>query len=71
MTNYKNKKINLESLDINTKMLHGGVQRSNFGETSEAIFLNSGFCYNLLKLLKVDLMVKILVLYIRDISIQL
>ena len=46
MTNYKNKKINLESLDINTKMLHGGVQRSNFGETSEAIFLNSGFCYN-------------------------
>jgi O-succinylhomoserine sulfhydrylase len=46
MTNYQNKKINLEQLDIATKMLHGGIERSNFGETSEAIFLNSGFCYN-------------------------
>jgi O-succinylhomoserine sulfhydrylase len=46
MTNYQNKKINIGHLDIATKMLHGGIERSNFGETSEAIFLNSGFCYN-------------------------
>lgn len=28
-----------------TKLVRGGTKRSNFGETSEAIFLNSGFCY--------------------------
>jgi O-succinylhomoserine sulfhydrylase len=28
-----------------TNMVHGGVKRSQFGETSEAIFLNSGYCY--------------------------
>lgn len=28
-----------------TKLVRGGTQRSNYGETSEAIFLNSGFCY--------------------------
>lgn len=27
-------------------MVRGGTLRSNFGETSEAIFMNSGFCYN-------------------------
>lgn len=30
---------------VNTKLVRGGTMRSNFGETSEAIFLNSGFCY--------------------------
>lgn len=30
----------------NTKLVRGGTLRSNFGETSEAIFLNSGFCYD-------------------------
>lgn len=28
-----------------TKLVRGGTIRSNFGETSEALFLNSGFCY--------------------------
>ncbi len=29
-----------------TKLVRGGTLRSNFGETSEAIFLNSGFVYD-------------------------
>ena len=29
-----------------TKLVRGGTKRSNFGETSEAIFLTSGFCYD-------------------------
>ncbi len=29
-----------------TKLVRGGTVRSNFGETSEALFLNSGFCYD-------------------------
>ena len=29
-----------------TRLVRGGTKRSNFGETSEAIFLNSGFCYD-------------------------
>jgi O-succinylhomoserine sulfhydrylase len=28
-----------------TKLVRGGTMRSEFGETSEALFLNSGFCY--------------------------
>ncbi|MDA0782025.1 MAG: O-succinylhomoserine sulfhydrylase [Rickettsiales bacterium] len=40
----KNKE-NQENWKINTKLVRGGTLRSNFGETSEAIFLNSGFCY--------------------------
>lgn len=28
-----------------TQLVHGGTQRSPFGETSEAIFMNSGFVY--------------------------
>ncbi len=43
---YKNKELLVEKLGIETKLIRGGVTRSNFGETSEAIFLNSGFCYN-------------------------
>jgi O-succinylhomoserine sulfhydrylase len=42
---YKNKKL-ADNLDIQTKLVRGGVVRSNFGETSEALYLNSGFCYN-------------------------
>jgi O-succinylhomoserine sulfhydrylase len=30
----------------NTIAVRGGTKRSEFGETSEAIFLNSGFCYD-------------------------
>ena len=29
-----------------TKLIHGGTQRSSFGETSEALFLTSGFVYD-------------------------
>ena len=28
-----------------TRLVHGGVGRSPHGETSEALFLTSGFCY--------------------------
>lgn len=28
-----------------TRLVRGGTKRSNFGETSEAIFMTSGFCY--------------------------
>lgn len=31
---------------LDTTLVRGGTRRSNFGETSEAIFLNSGFCYD-------------------------
>lgn len=29
-----------------TKLVHAGTLRSQFGEVSEAVFLNSGFCYD-------------------------
>lgn len=29
-----------------TQLVRGGTMRSNYGETSEALFLNSGFCYD-------------------------
>ena len=45
MTNYKNKKLSA-SAHLDTNLIRGGALRSEFGETSEAIFLNSGFCYN-------------------------
>lgn len=32
--------------DLETRLIHGGSLRSQFGEVSEAIFLNSGFCYD-------------------------
>jgi len=44
--NYKNKNLDFSKLDSQTKMIRGGSLRSNFGETSEAVYLNSGFCYN-------------------------
>ena len=44
--NYKNKTTDFKKLHPDTQMVRGGTIRSNFGETSEAIFLNSGFCYN-------------------------
>jgi O-succinylhomoserine sulfhydrylase len=31
---------------IETQLVHGGAMRSQFGEVGEAIFLNSGFCYD-------------------------
>lgn len=46
MTDYTNKKTDYSKLHLETKLVRGGTIRSNFGETSEAIFLNSGFCYD-------------------------
>lgn len=46
MSNYKNKNINIKNYADQTQLVRGGSFRSNFGETSEAIFMNSGFCYN-------------------------
>ncbi len=43
---YKNKSLDFKKLRPETQMVRGGTIRSNFGETSEAIFLNSGFAYN-------------------------
>lgn len=46
MSSYKNKGTDLSKAGLQTKMVRGGTLRSNFGETSEAIFMNSGFAYN-------------------------
>ncbi len=35
-----------KELGLETKLVRGGTDRSSFGETSEAIYLNSGFCYD-------------------------
>lgn len=43
---YLNKKTNFKKLHQDTQLIRAGSLRSNFGETSEAIFMNSGFCYN-------------------------
>jgi O-succinylhomoserine sulfhydrylase len=40
------KKQDPKSWKLATKLVRGGTRRSNFGETSEAIFLNSGFSYD-------------------------
>ncbi len=45
MTDYKNRKLP-DDARLETQMIRGGALRSNFGETSEAIYMNSGFCYN-------------------------
>lgn len=42
---YRNRKP-LTAAAIETKQVRSGLIRSNYGETSEAIFMNSGFCYN-------------------------
>lgn len=42
---YKNKDLP-QDIKFETKLVRGGTLRSNFGETSEAIYMNSGFCYN-------------------------
>lgn len=42
---YKNKKLP-KTARLETKLIRGGMLRSSFGETSEAIYMNSGFCYN-------------------------
>ncbi len=36
----------LADAGLETRLVHGGSMRSQFGEVGEAIFLNSGFCYD-------------------------
>lgn len=36
----------LRDCGLETQLVHGGALRSQFGEVSEAIFMNSGFCYD-------------------------
>lgn len=43
---YKNKNLDFKNFQLETQMVRGGTIRSDFGETSEAIFMNSGFSYN-------------------------
>ncbi|MDX1949941.1 MAG: aminotransferase class I/II-fold pyridoxal phosphate-dependent enzyme [Rickettsiales bacterium] len=40
------RKQDLQNTSLQTKLVRAGAARSEFGETSEAIFLNSGFCYS-------------------------
>jgi O-succinylhomoserine sulfhydrylase len=35
-----------ETWRMRTRLVRGGARRSQFGETSEALFLNSGFVYD-------------------------
>ena len=40
------KKQDMSRAGIETKMVRGGTLRSQYGEVSEAIWMNSGFCYD-------------------------
>jgi O-succinylhomoserine sulfhydrylase len=40
------KDVDQKNWNRSTQLVRGGTKRSNFGETSEAIFMNSGFCYD-------------------------
>ncbi len=42
----KHRKSGKRELGAATKLVHGGTVRSSFGETSEALFLNSGYVYD-------------------------
>lgn len=46
MTAYKNKPTDPRKWRPATALVHGGTVRSQFGETSEALFLNAGYVYN-------------------------
>jgi len=46
MADQKNPLANTKNHRTATQMVHGGGQRTQFGETSEALFLNSGFVYD-------------------------
>jgi len=38
-------KFDARQWQLDTQLIRGGTRRSQWGETSEAIFMNSGFCY--------------------------
>lgn len=46
MSDNKISKNRFSTLNDATKLVHGGTIRSEFGETSEALFLTSGYVYN-------------------------
>ena len=46
MAPYEPKKVDSTRWRPETQLVHGGVLRSGFGETSEAIFLTQGYVYN-------------------------
>ncbi len=46
MKRNKNTKEVAQKWRLDTQMVRGGTLRSEFGETSEGLFLNSGFCYD-------------------------
>ena len=46
MAPYEPKKIDRSKWAPETQLVHGGILRSGFGETSEAIFLTQGYVYN-------------------------
>jgi O-succinylhomoserine sulfhydrylase len=45
MSAYTRPAIDAKTLRPRTRLVHGGVERSAFGETSEALFLTQGFVY--------------------------
>lgn len=45
MTKSKNPLSDLSRRNAQTLMVHGGVERTQFGETAEPIFMNSGYVY--------------------------
>lgn len=46
MKRNKNTRDVAEAWNLDTQLVRGGTYRSELGETSEAIYLNSGFCYD-------------------------
>ena len=46
MSAYDRPAIDARTLRPSTRLVHGGVMRSGYGETSEALFLTQGFVYN-------------------------
>lgn len=46
MKRNKNTKDVASNWNLDTQLVRGGTYRTELGETSEAIFLNSGFCYD-------------------------
>ncbi len=46
MKRNKNNRKAADTWQLDTQMVRGGTLRSEFGETSEALFMNSGFCYD-------------------------
>ena len=46
MSGNDNKKPKSNTRALETELVHGGTIRSQFGETSEALFLTSGFIYD-------------------------